>query len=535
MVAKKRQASNKGNSSASQKPSKRQRVTCACDSCRLARERCDGSRPRCLSCTNQKRECKYTGTVRKRGVPRGYLKTIELSLAWLMEQNPTCEKVLHCFLADGTLSARLLQCRTQEGHQLHQRWSKGAVHKSIVSLLTSKHDQQYESCESSEAEYDSKSLLSQDSFSKSSPNTSHLELTPMLPETTDSQVFVMLPSNWQALIEIYRIHTHSWFPLVKISEVVNTAQEYPKEGIDPGSLDISPAIAELWAVMAIAAFHEPLLSTQDSTFQSQKLFSKARSLVPWDGETLALPHLRALLLHSLVLMGQGAGLAAWLLIGTATRLSLHLKYTGLLQDGGGPSIEHRMRAACFILDTLASTGLGYPSMFNPDSSSVHETESQLRRWRDDKSSDRMPQKSLLQLFRFCCFLGRHARGTQSSLPSMGDIVRSLDPVFASCNSVLRDLDTTSPSAFLIQVAFLVTTVQLNSDNRYSTSLATNLIEVVECCETSLGPTGTPPLVLGLLAVFRRSQHFRLLHAREKARLHTTTNAMTAAWAHQRRE
>jgi hypothetical protein len=63
-------------------PNKRQRVSRACDQCRTAREKCDGIQPICFTCASTNRNCSYTVSPKKRGIPPGYIKSLEITLAW---------------------------------------------------------------------------------------------------------------------------------------------------------------------------------------------------------------------------------------------------------------------------------------------------------------------------------------------------------------------------------------------------------------------------------------------------------------------
>ena len=73
------------------KPVKRTRVSRACDQCRSAREKCDGSQPHCQSCKGQDRECTYHEPPRKRGIQPHYIRTLELLLAWTLQSAPGLE------------------------------------------------------------------------------------------------------------------------------------------------------------------------------------------------------------------------------------------------------------------------------------------------------------------------------------------------------------------------------------------------------------------------------------------------------------
>lgn len=75
-------------------PVKRFRVSRACDQCRQNREKCDGNQPQCAPCSDGKRQCTYSSNPKKRGLPPGYIRTIELALALAFQQDAELEASL---------------------------------------------------------------------------------------------------------------------------------------------------------------------------------------------------------------------------------------------------------------------------------------------------------------------------------------------------------------------------------------------------------------------------------------------------------
>lgn len=62
----------------------------ACDQCRASRERCDGE-SKCQTCVSQNRSCTYNAQPKKRGIQPNYIRTLELTLAWLLQTFPDVE------------------------------------------------------------------------------------------------------------------------------------------------------------------------------------------------------------------------------------------------------------------------------------------------------------------------------------------------------------------------------------------------------------------------------------------------------------
>jgi hypothetical protein len=75
-------------------PAKRSRVSRACDQCRASREKCDGVKPVCHTCESQKRSCTYDEPPKKRGIQPNYIRTLELTLAWLFQTVPETQAAL---------------------------------------------------------------------------------------------------------------------------------------------------------------------------------------------------------------------------------------------------------------------------------------------------------------------------------------------------------------------------------------------------------------------------------------------------------
>ena len=75
-------------------PAKRSRVSRACDQCRASREKCDGVKPVCHTCDTQKRTCTYDEPPKKRGIQPNYIRTLELTLAWLFQSVPETQTAL---------------------------------------------------------------------------------------------------------------------------------------------------------------------------------------------------------------------------------------------------------------------------------------------------------------------------------------------------------------------------------------------------------------------------------------------------------
>lgn len=105
------------------KPAKRSRVSRACDQCRASRERCDGE-SKCQTCVSQNRSCTYKAQPKKRGIQPNYIRTLELTLAWLLQSFPDVESQLAESLPqDHAHISGLLRGKDSEASEaLHLAW-----------------------------------------------------------------------------------------------------------------------------------------------------------------------------------------------------------------------------------------------------------------------------------------------------------------------------------------------------------------------------------------------------------------------------
>ncbi|KAH6895977.1 hypothetical protein B0T10DRAFT_479246 [Thelonectria olida] len=555
-------------------PAKRQRVSLACDSCRTAREKCDGARPHCGTCTAQNRPCSYTPASRKRGVQTGYLRSIELSLAWLFEQVPGCEGALHRLLTqnDGADGTRILATKDKAGHRLYRRWSKSRVHKDIGRLLSDeKTPRTDDSAGDSETEegisptnaflFDPKNSpdFSLQGTGPSLDNASASPYTMRHLTTSAESTRLVLPPNWERLIDIYFAYTHCWFPIIDRDAVTTTAMRYPPEGLNLDPKLSTAFHAQLWAVLAVASFQDAASSrtSNANTISPNYTYDIARQLTPPDDGNFETPHICSILLQSLVLLGKSKHMPAWLLIGKASRLALTNRATGThmypVRQGSQVSLndpEKRILAAAFMLDTLASLCLGQPEVTTGVRSSLpSDTFAGLvdpdELWTPifgvgptgattaPSRTPAQPLSTFRQLYAFSKLWAAsmdarlHDSPTQKRI-TPEDLVKSLDPRFSFCNSLIFGGSTPSvPSAFLLQGMFLTVTLDLVPGHR--PSLFSNLLEVVESCLENFGPSGTPPLMISLMEIVRQHGHSERMHEHDKTRWKAVMETLQGVW------
>lgn len=406
---------------------KRQRVSRACDQCRAAREKCDGIQPLCYPCVSLNRPCTYQANPKKRGVQTGYIRTLELALAWVLEEVPGSEDALDALIThEGGQGRRLLADKDSvAAKRLHRKWRKSRVQRGIDNILSGSAASPVplNATTASDSDTDEEdghrppSLLSQARISiqhsphtratsdRDSPKTA-LPLPPDigLPLSASSiqTAGLRLPSNHWRLMDIYFAYTHCWLPILDKQEMFQTSYLYaPEEGLRESVDDPYRAIhAELWSALAVASFQDNATRSVAGTrgpgdggnMTPDQVYDTARALLPSVEAPHSIHHTRALLLLALVNLGREKYTAASIFTGVAVRVLLGLRGQQHDLDGSsgssrGPQQQQPQRLsaafiACFILDTLLSIHDSIPAHLTTEDmvDAMHVSENDLDEW-----------------------------------------------------------------------------------------------------------------------------------------------------------
>ncbi|KAK3935445.1 fungal-specific transcription factor domain-containing protein [Diplogelasinospora grovesii] len=390
-------------SAAVQLPVKRQRVSRACDQCRAAREKCDGVQPLCFPCVSQNRPCTYEVSPKKRGVQTGYIRTLELALAWVFETVAGSEDALNAAIAHEGGPGQILLAGKDPGgaDRLHKKWRKSRVHKGIDRILSGggmlspRDDKRSPSEDASDTDGDiprpssaqgsaalsGGTVLEPPSTALDSPGSTavHPGRDPLTPGEDgrlatkwyptgascapyNSPGRLKLLANHWRLLDIYFSYTHSWFPILQKQDLYQTSYLYSDQGlaVSPDNPS-SAAHAELWSALALASFQDTASSNNTSSGDVNSGFSSpsdiydiARGLVPSENGPFQIQHVRALLLLSLVSLGRGNPTSAWILAGMAIRVFFDI---GTPHQPIPNRQQERLQAAfiaCFMVDTIVS-------------------------------------------------------------------------------------------------------------------------------------------------------------------------------------
>lgn len=369
---------------------KRVRVSRACDQCRAGREKCDGAQPACQTCQTQNRFCTYHEQPKKRGIQPNYIRTLELTLAWLLKTYPGCEAKL----------SRMLPSPDQEVHQLisfkeanasealHSAWRNGIVCRQIDQLLSGaiiEVPQANEGNSNDDAEASSHlAQLGRDigfgennapyhSPPQSAPSDGNAALldapgsgllfSPVQPNFNQQQLDttkLQLPGQAWSMLEDYFAFTQTWLPITEKHDVLRLMYSYPATGL-PRHEALSSDHAELWSIMAWSSTRV----AGDSRMEAVRCRDIARSLIPKE-VNISLGHVKALLILGLVDLSNDALLSAWLTIGSAVRLLVHL--TSRENSGNllvGDRLKHTYLAA-FVLESSIAARTGALTHLKPE-------------------------------------------------------------------------------------------------------------------------------------------------------------------------
>ncbi|KAL6711172.1 hypothetical protein ACN47E_005703 [Coniothyrium glycines] len=510
------------------KPVKRTRVSRACDQCRTAREKCDGLQPMCSTCSTQNRRCAYTASPKKRGIQPGYIRSLELALAWLFQHNPENETLLNENLSkDGTTSI-LLSRDSKESNKLHKRWRRTRFYSDVDKLLSGGEPSRYGQTESLSPQGNEEDEASggdeplsdtphQSQHPTTIPEAKQMTTAAICPSTIKSpsspvtgSLLLSMPIDSWALLETYFTYFQSWLPICEKYDLLKLSYSYPKEGLflSPVHRD-SGSHAELWSVLAVASLHHTSSAVDDST-SCEKLYNTTKGLIPDELGRFDLGHVKALLNLALFNVIQAHEEAARLLVGLASRI---------LEQVDQLSCEISLRrkhvfAGCFLVDNFLSILLRRRPYFlkNEIKNLGSIEEDGLEEWQPwsghatSSEHTRMPMLALSFFNNLLNLLDILVGATlplpqappQDSLGRLVDWESSLPQKLKHIQSNFPSSHLTPPSA-LLRLTYHCTCFIL----RRTEPDLKRFYEVLEHSQNQIGSSRTPPMIRGLLDLINR--------------------------------
>lgn len=310
---------------------KRQRVSRACDSCRSKKDKCDGIQPVCSTCTSLCRPCTYKTNPKKRGLPTGYIRSLELLWGLVFSKIQGSEEVVRALLKTANLPSHLASMgKESEGSDtLLASFKNSIVLRDIEKLLTALEQPEEDQHKGGRAPADSppepegSSVVSADNLEWHIPDglgdggeislptilspvkTPTNALTGKVQRTTkdhgvqasppDSEMHncllekssqrtkylpsishnkddrLRLPPNAWPLLDIYFTYTQCWLPILEKHDILRTAFRYSEE-----NMRVSPTSprsgdhAALWAALTLASFQDVSITVTRQLTESSK-------------------------------------------------------------------------------------------------------------------------------------------------------------------------------------------------------------------------------------------------------------------------
>ncbi|CZR53573.1 uncharacterized protein PAC_03452 [Phialocephala subalpina] len=368
------------------KKRQRMRVSRACDQCRVRKDRCDGQQPVCRPCSKGDRSCTYVSSTKKRGLPPGYVRGLEILLGLIFRHVEGSEDTVSAVLGaemggpHASIGASGPPLDLTSTQTLIEVWRKSRVVKQMEQLLSaaepmeddvaftqhldkrlaqsaSKMQQRNYTGGPSfptphsfiipQHEADMASLKSTFQTTNSSQpviNAINARTSLPAPENAISQPSLdamhssiaiarskcvprCLP-NWSHLLEIYFANTHSWFPICQKHDLLRPAHLMADGSSSQSDSVTSGERAFLWAVFAYASRqcgNAELQAGGRTSHSSETLYTFAKSMIPLHAALYELGHVRSLLLLALVQIGATSWSSAWVLVGQAVYIAIDLQ------------------------------------------------------------------------------------------------------------------------------------------------------------------------------------------------------------------
>ncbi|OBT68295.1 hypothetical protein VE03_02232 [Pseudogymnoascus sp. 23342-1-I1] len=373
--------------SGSSKPPKK-RVSQACSRCRSRKDKCDGKKPTCSACADIDETCVYDSATKKRGLPEGYVRGLEklwgISLRKTEGLETTILKIIETGDTDPHSLAKIWN--DKEGNEtLVETWRRSKVYQELDRLLplldlsddkpgkrkrtdtalSQRPEENPNRPPSIQAPTGQEQNLSpastlghpSDAFVTTQEDFGSKSAT--LPQEITTRSALPLPERTWNLIDVYFSYTHCWFPIIEKHELLRLSYQYSQNG-SASSHHKSGDLAVLWAVLAYADHQsraiKPYTTTNgiDSDWTVGRLYEKSKAHIPPEEGDFELGHVQALLILTLLNMGQGRWSGAWILIGKAVRIAIELGFNHATDK---KCLNSHVLLGCFVLDTLVALHL----------------------------------------------------------------------------------------------------------------------------------------------------------------------------------
>ncbi|KAJ5950948.1 uncharacterized protein N7479_009361 [Penicillium vulpinum] len=364
---------------------KRQRVSRACDSCRSKKDKCDGIQPVCSTCASLCRPCTYKANPKKRGLPTGYIRSLELLWGLVFQRIQGSEDVMRALMRSINLPSHLatmgketegsdallasfknstvlrdierilivLEQPEEERERNLQTYSEEETTLDVEGILSSAEAQEWQIPEGMETretplpgvsptrtavgvsprkvtgprpttDCGIQTITPDDGYSSSAfpPN-------PGYPPSLSMKTPLQLPYNAWPLFDVYFSYTQCWFPVLEKHDILRTAFQYTEGNVySSSSTPGSGEHAALWAVLTLASLQYASISASNHVEEQpsdqmtpSQMYITARQFIPPESGPHEIGHVQALLILGLVKFGQQESTGSWMLVGQAVRIA----------------------------------------------------------------------------------------------------------------------------------------------------------------------------------------------------------------------
>lgn len=485
---------------------------------------------------------------------------MELALTWLF-QNTESETVLIRKLAQEGGSSVLFGRDTRESNQLHKIWRRSRFFKDVDKLLSGEQlvpgEDPFPRSEEDDSELEGEqpvlqeqvlpppedvvspsahfmsprvaSQVQQSGFVPHSAFAVHNALQPQPAATTK------LPDSTWRLLEVYHAYTQSWLPICEKHDLLRVSYSYPDTGL---VLSIDRLLnhadhAELWSVLAVAAFQEYTTvqdRKRDLLSEYLRLYNIARTLIPTESGSFAAGHVRALLNLAVINISTLRTEVAWLLVGSASRILSTTEKP--LQ--AAPARRKHLLAGCFMFDSFLSLQLNRrPYFFLSDVLRAGKVEEDgLEEWQPwngplHRSPDAFVRTPALSLSTFNSLtevvdilIKHNLEGSIEPQVTRQQTLRQLESWKVSLSSKFNYVGDEpkatpfNPPAVLLQLTYLCCAYSVYDLPMYVHSM----LDLMEHYLAQVGGVAVPPVVLCLLAHVQSNRTFNSLDLRIQGRI-----------------
>ena len=293
---------------------KRQRVSQACEQCRAKKYKCDAIHPRCSACASSNEPCSYRTSIKKRGLPTGYVRVLEMLWGAVFLEHSGSEVAVEALVTGEKGIFARIEKDGVYAELLLKTWRQSTILKAVDRYLGNEEtpnngkagEQKYKDQDTRLGEGESacatntmrhEALIPHEWTRNNNAEIPYTRLASNGRESTAQDIAVFdsvwtgsntlavnhggsagvngaathsdlrerpypvlslaLPTNAMQLINIYISYTHCWFPVIERDIFWKVSFEYSgrtlkMSGTSPGS----GKHAALWAILAYASIQD---------------------------------------------------------------------------------------------------------------------------------------------------------------------------------------------------------------------------------------------------------------------------------------